>query len=173
MATGTLNFERWTLDLGELNAGIWGEGYVDRRHPHTFVHELVATLQGRMLGLDLSVTGGKGFAPFGTDDPMVRPFVKYPANHHLAQILERGVLIAAVRRGALLLEGGIFNGDERLGAGSPGRGAGHARHTGNGRGEHPGVVPDAAGDHGARGTLGWSANGDRDAELRALDAGSG
>ena len=111
-ATGTLNFERWTLDRGELNAGIWGEGYVDRRHPHTFVHELLATLRGRMLGLDVSVSGGKGFAPFGTDDPMVRPLVKYPANHHLAQILERGVLIAAARRGSLILEGGIFNGDE-------------------------------------------------------------
>jgi hypothetical protein len=60
----------------------------------------------------VSLTGGKGFAPFGTDDPMVRPFVKYPANHHLAQILERGVLIAAVRRGPLMLEGGLFNGDE-------------------------------------------------------------
>ncbi len=111
-ASGTLNFERWTLERGELNAGIWGEGYIDRRHPHTFVHELVATLQGRLLGLDMSVTGGKGFAPFGTDDPMVRPFVKYPANHHLAQILERGVLIAALRRGPLVLEGGLFNGDE-------------------------------------------------------------
>ena len=43
--TGTLNFEGYTLRRGELNAGIYGEGYVDRRHPHTLVHEvmLVAT----------------------------------------------------------------------------------------------------------------------------------
>ena len=25
-ASGTLNFGRWTLDRGELNAGIWGKG---------------------------------------------------------------------------------------------------------------------------------------------------
>ena len=35
----TLNFEGYTLRRGELNAGMYGEGYVDRRHPHTFVHE--------------------------------------------------------------------------------------------------------------------------------------
>src|SRR6185295_7516327 len=55
---------------------------------------------------------GKGFAPFGTDDPMVRPFLRYPVNHHLAQILERAVAIAAVRAGPLLAEAGLFNGDE-------------------------------------------------------------
>src|SRR5512140_468691 len=39
----TLNFEGLTLKRGELNAGMSGEGYVDRRHPHTYLHELVAT----------------------------------------------------------------------------------------------------------------------------------
>ena len=111
-ASAMLNLEGWTLRRGELNAGIWGEGYIDRRHPHTFLHELVVTGQGRLLGVDVSATAGKGFVPFGTDDPMVRPFVKYPVNHHLAQILERGVLVAAARRGPVLFEAGIFNGDE-------------------------------------------------------------
>ena len=111
-ASAMLNLEGWTLQRGELNAGIWGEGYIDRRHPHTFLHELVVTGQGRVLGVDVSATVGKGFAPFGTDDPMVRPFVKYPVNHHLAQILERGVLVAAAWRGPVLLEAGLFNGDE-------------------------------------------------------------
>ena len=60
----------------------------------------------------LSLSAGKGFAPFGTDDPMVRPFLRYPVNHHLAQILERAVAIAAVRAGPLLAEAGLFNGDE-------------------------------------------------------------
>jgi hypothetical protein len=55
---------------------------------------------------------GKGFAPFGTDDPMVRPFVRYPVNHHLAQILERAVAIAALRAGRVTAEAGVFNGDE-------------------------------------------------------------
>ncbi len=110
--SGMLNGEAFTLRRGELNAGIYGEGYVDRRHPHTLLHELTATVNGEVGGSRWSLTGGKGFAPFGTDDPMVRPFAKYPVNHHLAQILERGVAIAAVRRGTLMVEAGLFNGDE-------------------------------------------------------------
>ncbi len=111
----TLDFEGLTLQRGELTPGAYGEGYVDRRHPHTYTHEVVATLA---TGDDpapryaASLSGGKGFAPFGTDDPMMRPFVKFPANHHLAQILERVVAIGAVRAGPLALEVGTFNGDE-------------------------------------------------------------
>ena len=33
---GTLDFEGATIKRGELNAGIYGEGYIDRRHPHTY-----------------------------------------------------------------------------------------------------------------------------------------
>jgi hypothetical protein len=113
--TGTLDFEGLTLRRGELNGGIYGEGYVDRRHPHTLVHEAVAALEAGVLGARASIAAGKGFAPFGTDDPMMRPFVKYPVNHHLAQILERYVLIAAVRAGPALLEASTFNGDEPMG----------------------------------------------------------
>jgi hypothetical protein len=87
---GTLNLEGATLKRGELNAGVVGEGYIDRRHPHTYLHELVLSSAkrfgtGATSGVSISV--GKGFAPFGTDDPMARPFEKYPINHHLAQIL--------------------------------------------------------------------------------------
>ena len=115
---GMLNLEGLTLRRGELNAGIWGEGYVDRRHPHTYLHEAVATATiVDRASVAASVSVGKGFAPFGTDDPMSRPFVKYPANHHLAQILERLVAIGALRAGPLLVEGGIFNGDEPRGPG--------------------------------------------------------
>src|SRR4051794_11898714 len=39
----TLNLEGLTLKRGELNTGALGEGYVDRRHPHTYLHELVAS----------------------------------------------------------------------------------------------------------------------------------
>lgn len=108
----TLNFEGVTLDRGELNAGMYGEGYVDRRHPHTYLHELVAT--GLFGGgrSRFSVTMGKGFVPFGTDDPMSRPFVKYPVNHHLAQILERALISVAGASGPLGLEVAAFNGDE-------------------------------------------------------------
>ena len=108
----TLNFEGSTLDRGELNAGVYGEGYIDRRHPHTLVHELVGTGNFNLRSLRMSLTAGKGFVPFGTDDPMSRPFVKYPVNHHLAQVLERLIVAGAVAGGPLLLEAATFNGDE-------------------------------------------------------------
>ena len=112
---GTLDFEGATIKRGELNAGIYGEGYIDRRHPHTYLHEMVLTSERRFGGdgtSGVSITVGKGFAPFGTDDPMARPFEKYPINHHLAQILERAVAIGALRAGRWIFEGGAFNGDE-------------------------------------------------------------
>jgi hypothetical protein len=115
--TGALDFEGVTLERGELNAGIHGEGYIDRRHPHTYLHELMITAQRSFGQKGASVSLGKGFAPFGTDDPMARPFEKYPINHHLAQVLERAVAIGALRTRRLILEGGLFNGDEPESAG--------------------------------------------------------
>lgn len=116
----TVNFEGATIERGELNAGIYGEGYIDRRHPHTYLHELALTSVKRFGGdspSGVSLMVGKGFAPFGTDDPMSRPFEKYPINHHLAQILERAVAIGAVRAGPWIVEAGAFNGDEPTGPG--------------------------------------------------------
>lgn len=112
--TGTLNLEALTLRRGQLTPGIYGEGYVDRRHPHTFVHEAMASVGGRAFGgpVAASLAAGKGFVPFGTDDPMLRPFVLFPVNHHLAQLLERYVAIAGVRAPGALLEGARFGGDE-------------------------------------------------------------
>ena len=43
---------------------------------------------------------------------MARPFLRYPVNHHLSQILERAVAIAAVRSHVIAGEFGLFNGDE-------------------------------------------------------------
>ena len=117
-AVGTLDLEGLTLGRGELNTGAYGEGYVDRRHPHTYVHELLAGYQTAARGWDASIFAGRGFAPFGSDDPMTRPFVKYPVNHHLSQVLERIVAIAAVRAGPAVAELGTFNGDEPLAPGS-------------------------------------------------------
>ncbi len=112
----TLNLEGLTIPDGELTPGAWGEGFIDRRHPHTYLHELIFSVDDLLGKVDgaarLSLAAGKGFAPFGTDDPMVRPVVRYPVNHHLAQILERAVAIAAVRTGPIAVEAGLFNGDE-------------------------------------------------------------
>ena len=108
----TVNFEGLTIPDGELAPGDWGEGFIDRRHPHTYVHEVVLTFQQPVGPTVVSLSAGKGFAPFGTDDPMARPVLRYPVNHHLAQILERAVAILGVRTGPLLVEGGLFNGDE-------------------------------------------------------------
>lgn len=111
-----LNAEALTLPNGELNVGAWGEGFVDRRHPHTFVHELIAeaVFTGGAHGEGLRLGGalGKGFVPFGTDDPMNRPFSTFPINHHLAQLLERAVAVGQIGWGPAVLEFGLFNGDE-------------------------------------------------------------
>ncbi|MBW8768530.1 MAG: hypothetical protein JF589_02100 [Gemmatimonadetes bacterium] len=108
----TLNGEGLTLRRGELSTGAFGEGYIDRRHPHTYLHELIATGVGSAGPLAYSGSVGRGFVPYGTDDPMMRPFEKYPINHHLSQILERGLVIGALRLGPAILEASSFGGDE-------------------------------------------------------------
>jgi hypothetical protein len=117
-AVTTLDFEGLTMRRGELTTGMYGEGYVDRRHPHTYLHELVAGVSGSLGPMAMSLTAGKGFVPFGSDDPMLRPTVKYPINHHLAQILERAVLIAGARYRSVIIETAAFNGDEPTDPGS-------------------------------------------------------
>ena len=114
--TGMANFEGLTLEDGQLAPGVAGEGYADRRHPHTYLHEAVLTFQQRAAigsaAFSWSVSAGKGFAPYGSDDPMSRPILRYPVNHHLAQVLERLVGIAAIRAEPVGLEVALFNGDE-------------------------------------------------------------
>jgi len=117
-ARATLDLEGLTMPGGELMPGAWGEGFVDRRHPHTYAHELIleaATTMRCGLGPARCRLGGfvgKGFVPFGSDDPATRPFVRYPINHHLAQILERAVIGAQLGAGPVLVEAALFNGDE-------------------------------------------------------------
>ena len=41
----SLDGEGLTMPNGELNTGAYGEGFVDRRHPHTYVHELMLSAQ--------------------------------------------------------------------------------------------------------------------------------
>lgn len=109
----TPNVEGLTQEDGELTLGGWGEGFIDSRHPHTLVHEAMVSLNffdGE--GGGFSVSAGKGFAPYGTDDPMSRPSVKYPTNHHLSQILERFTLNAVWMKGPWGVEAGLFGGAE-------------------------------------------------------------
>lgn len=111
----TLDGEGLTMPHGVLATGDFGEGWEDRRHPHTWAHELLASasdLAPLPGGAHWSLTAGKGFAPYGTDDPMMRPALVYPVNHHWSQILERAVAILGLRRGPVTLEGAVFNGDE-------------------------------------------------------------
>jgi hypothetical protein len=113
----TLNFEGVTQPDGELTFGGWGEGFIDRRHPHTLLHEAMLSVNFDDVGGGaLSVSAGKGFAPYGTDDPMSRPVAKYPTNHHLSQVLERYLVSVAWLRSGLSVEAGIFDGTEPMGA---------------------------------------------------------
>ena len=111
---GTLNLEAETQRGGEYTFGGWGEGFADKRHPHTFVHEAMLSLNAwNAPGGAFSLSAGKGFAPYGTDDPMSRPAVKYPTNHHLSQVLERWTVNAVyLHRSGLSLEAGLFGGAE-------------------------------------------------------------
>jgi hypothetical protein len=112
MLAATFDAEGLTMREGELSLGAFGEGFADRRHPHTYLHELMLGGLAHAGPASLSLSGGRGFAPFGTDDPMVRPFAKYPINHHLAQILERGIVVGAARLGPAILEAATFTGEE-------------------------------------------------------------
>lgn len=113
----TLNFEGLTQRSGETTYGAWGEGFIDSRHPHTLLHELMVSANiWEAPGGAFSLSLGKGFAPYGTDDPMARPPVKYPTNHHLSQILERWTLNAQyLSRGGTSVEAGVFGGTEPTG----------------------------------------------------------
>lgn len=111
----TLDFEALTIPDGELTFGGWGEGYLDARHPHTLLHEamLSVNLWRDAAGGRVSLSAGKGFVPYGTDDPMSRPAVKFPTNHHLSQILERWTLNALyLRPDGWGVEAALFGGDE-------------------------------------------------------------
>jgi len=110
---GTLNLEGLTMPGGALTLGGWGEGFNERRHPHTYSHEVIVSgVAGPMNGPQVSLTAGKGFVPFGTDDPMNRPALEFPVNHHWSQILERALVSSAARVGPATLEATLFNGDE-------------------------------------------------------------
>ena len=108
------NFEGITLESGEPTFGGWGEGFIDRRHPHTFLHEAMLSWNVHdVAGGAFSLSAGRGFAPFGTDDPMYRPALKYPTNHHLSQVLERWTANAVyLHDDGWSVEVGVFDGDE-------------------------------------------------------------
>ncbi len=109
----TLNLEGVALGSGELTWGGWGEGFLDKRHPHTLLHEAMLSWNLRETAAGgLSLSAGKGFAPYGTDDPMSRPGLKYPTNHHLSQVLERWTVNAIWRLAGWSLEAGVFGGTE-------------------------------------------------------------
>jgi hypothetical protein len=112
LAVATINLEGATLRRGEINPGGYGEGYIDRRHPHTYLHEAMLGALTSRVRVGASLLVGTGVVPFGSDDPMVRPFVKYPVNHHIAQVMERVLVVGTLRLAPVALEVARFNGDE-------------------------------------------------------------
>src|SRR5947209_19297831 len=60
---GTVDLEGLTLPRGELDQGAWGEGYVDRRHPHIYVHELIAGGEASAGFVRLSLFGDGASGP--------------------------------------------------------------------------------------------------------------
>lgn len=112
----TLNFEGMTLEDGELTFGAWGEGFIDKRHPHTLLHEFMLSLNLWELGEgDLSLSAGRGFVPYGSDDPMSRPGLKFPTNHHLSQLPERWVVSGLYLYDGWGVETSVFGGTESRG----------------------------------------------------------
>ena len=73
-------------------------------------------------GIAGGLAAGKGIVPFGTDDPMSRPFVRFPVNHHLAQIVERAEIATGWRLGIGRARGRRL---QRRRAGEPGPVAEH------------------------------------------------
>lgn len=110
----TWNLEQATQPGGEITLGGWGEGFIDKRHPHTLLHEAMVSWNAwGGGGGGFSLSAGRGFAPYGTEDPMGRPVLKYPTNHHLSQILERWTVSGAyAHRSGWSVEAGLFGGEE-------------------------------------------------------------
>ena len=106
---------------GELAPGDWGEGFVDRRHPA----HLSFTRRWRGTGTCSAPQRRAGRAArrrargSSRSGPTIRwcgPFVRFPVNHHWAQILERALLAA---RRAARAGGARGRGLQRRRAGEP------------------------------------------------------
>ena len=113
----TLDLEGLTIPQGELAPGDWGEGFIDRRHPHTYAHELLVTandLLGRRDGQgQLSLDGRQGLRPVRhrrSDDPAGAPVPGQPPLRPDPRA--RGADRRRPCRGRVTLELGLFNGDE-------------------------------------------------------------
>lgn len=120
----TLDFEKYTIAHGELAPGDWGEGFEDRRRPHTLVHQLMLVapdLSGRLLGpVQVFAGAGKGLVPFGTDDPMTRPAWRGPRRAKTSASLrwERGSWYGLVEWAHTRTAGGAFVFRSLLGEGA-------------------------------------------------------
>jgi hypothetical protein len=138
--SSTFSADRLTTSDGVLTLGAWGGGFYDRQHSHDYVHEAVASLVGDITGEHLrgqiSVSGGKGVVPFGSDPPMGRPVLHSPVNHHWSQIMERPLLILGLWFGRVGIEGTLFDG--RDGSEAPVTAHDSLAH------QHPGGFPPVA-----------------------------
>ena len=98
-----------------------------KRHPHTALHEFMLSWNlWEIAGGGLSLFRGKGLRSLRIDDPMSRPGLKYPTNHHLSQVLEPWTVNGIWHLAGWSLEAGVFGGTEPEGRERfPGGGFGH------------------------------------------------
>ncbi len=112
--SSAISLDRLTTPDGVLTLGGWGGGYYDRQHPHDYLHEAVVSLVGDIRSTRrqgrISLSGGKGVVPFGSDPPMARPPLRSPVNHHWSQVLERWLVVLGLRTGAVGFELALFDG---------------------------------------------------------------
>lgn len=111
--SSALSMERLTTRDGVLTVGAWGGGLYDRQHPHGYLHEAVVSLVGNIGQADVSgavsLSGGKGVVPFGTDPPMSRAPLRAPVNHGWSQLMELWFGAIGFKTGRIGFEASVFD----------------------------------------------------------------
>jgi hypothetical protein len=117
--SAAISLDRLTTSNGVPTVGAWGDGWYDRAHPHDYLHEAVVSFIGDVgpggRRGSISLSAGKGMAPFGSDPTMMRPALRAPVNEHWTQIMDRWLVVLGMRFGRVGFEGGVFDsGSDRV-----------------------------------------------------------
>jgi hypothetical protein len=115
--TAAISLDKLTTADGVPTLGAWGDGWYDRAHPHDYLHEAVVSLIGDVgpggRRGRISLSAGKGTAPFGSDPTMARPVLRAPVNEHWTQIMDRLLVVLGMRLGRIGFEAGVFDNQSR------------------------------------------------------------